>query len=197
MDADRLTLGRPQAAPTAACASVSEERAARRAGWRTAVVGISARRGVPAGGLVSFGVAGGLDGLEVGTVIDATRVVDEDGSLLWEGAGLGVIGARPGTIVAVSRLYDEPGERKRLHEATGADAADMESGVLAATGRLVGCVRAVSDTGTRPLGALAEAVTPSGRPRPIGFLKALAREPRETARALGDIRRALKALERA
>ncbi len=70
----------------------------------------------------------------------------------------------------------------------------MESGPLAATGRLAGCVRAVSDTPDRTLGALAEAVTPSGRPRPIGFLKALVREPAATLRALGDIRRALNAL---
>jgi hypothetical protein len=179
----------------AVCATRPEERAARRAGWRTALVGLAARRGVPAGRLVSFGVAGGLDGLAVGTVIDATRVVGEDGAVLWEGSGLGVRGARPGTILAIDRIVDDPEERRRLHERTGADAADLESGILAVTGRLDGCVRAVSDTGTRPLGALAEAVTPSGRPRPLGFAKALQQRPRETVRALGDIRRALRALE--
>jgi adenosylhomocysteine nucleosidase len=188
MDVDGVAL--------AACATAAEERAARRAGFRTVRVGLGARRGVPAGGLVSFGVAGGLNGLAVGTVIDATRVVDEEGSVLWEGDGLGVAGARPGTILAADRVVDDPAERRRLHELTGADAVDMESGVLAATGRLRGCVRAVSDTPERTLGALAAALDGDGRPRPLGFLKALARQPRETFRALADIRTALAALGR-
>jgi hypothetical protein len=184
VDADRV----------AACATAAEARAARRAGFRTAVVGIGASRGVPAGRIVSFGVAGGLDGLEAGTVIDATRVVAEDGTVLWEGEGLGIAGARRGTILAIDRIADDPAERRRLRAQTGADAADMESGILAATGRLDGCIRAVSDTPARPLGPLAEAVTPSGRPRPAKLVSALARQPAATARALVDIRSALRAL---
>jgi adenosylhomocysteine nucleosidase len=178
----------------AACATAAEERAAKRAGFRTARVGVCARRGVPAGELVSFGVAGGLNGLEIGAVVDATRIVDERGNVLWEGPALGVVGARQGTILASDRLVEDPAERRRLHELTGADAVDMESGVLAATGRLRGCVRAVSDTPERPLGPLALAVTPDGRPRPLGFLKALALEPSKTVRALVNIRTALRAL---
>jgi adenosylhomocysteine nucleosidase len=187
LDIDRL----------AACATTAEERAARRAGYRTALVGLCAQRGVPAGRLISFGVAGGLDGLPIGAVIDATRVVDEQGNVLWEGEGLGVPGARPGTILAAAGVVDDPEERRRLHELTGADAVDMESGVLAATGRLDGCVRAISDTSERRLGGLAGAVTPGGRPRLTGLARALVREPAATVRALGDVRRALKALEKA
>jgi nucleoside phosphorylase len=186
VDADGLTF---------ACATGAEERAARRAGLRTARVGVCARRGVPDGELVSFGVAGGLNGSPIGTVIDATRVVAEDGTVLWEGEGLGVAGARPGTILAVDRLVDDPEELRRLHARTGADAVDMESGVLAATGRMRGCVRAISDTPEQPLGPLAHAVTPDGRPRSLGFLKALVLAPRETVHTLHNIRRALKALE--
>jgi adenosylhomocysteine nucleosidase len=177
----------------AACATGTEERAARRAGYRTARVGIRASLGVPAGELVSFGVAGGLNGAPIGTVIDATRVVDERGTVLWEGAGLGL--GRPGTILAIDRLVDDPAELRRLHEETGANAVDMESGVLAATGRLRGCVRAISDTPEEPLGPLGQAVTPDGRPRYLGFLKALVSHPTGTTRALRNIRRALKALE--
>jgi hypothetical protein len=188
LDADRVT---------AACATLAEARAARKAGLEAVVVGIGARRGVPAGALVSFGVAGSLDGLEVGTVVDATRVVDEQGNVLWEGGGLGVEGARPGTILATDRLLDDPAGRRRLHESTGADLVDMESGVLAATGRLRGAVRAVSDTPARPLGPLADSVSPDGRPRPAKALAALARQPAATARALVDIRTALRALSRA
>lgn len=184
MDADRV----------AACATGAEARAARKAGFRTAVVGIGASRGVPAGRIVSFGVAGALDGLEVGTVIDATRVVAEDGTVLWEGEGLGIAGARGGTILALDRIADDPEERHRLRAQTGADAVDMESGILAATGRLDGCVRAVSDTPARPLGPLAEAVTPSGRLRPARLAKALVRERATTVRALADVRLALRRL---
>ncbi len=187
MDADGLTF---------ACATGTEERAARRAGLRTARIGVRARRGVPAGELVSFGFAGGLDGLEIGMLLDATRIVDERGHVLWEGEGLGVEGARRVTVLAADRLVEDPDERRRLHELTGADAVDLESGVLAATGRLRGCLRAVSDTPVRPLGPLAEALTPDGRPRPLGFL-ALARQPAATVRALGNIRRALRALSSA
>ena len=184
MDADRV----------AACATSAEERAAKRAGFRTARIGVCARRGVPAGELVSFGVAGGLNGMEIGSVLDATKIVDEQGNVLWQGPALGVAGARQGTILATDRLVDDPAERRRLHELTGADAVDMESGVLAATGRLRGCVRAVSDTREEPLGPLADALTPDGRPRPLGFLKALVLAPRDTARALGNVRTALRAL---
>jgi hypothetical protein len=184
VDADRV----------AACATAAEARAARRAGFRsTAVVGIGVSRGVPAGRLVSFGVAGGLNGLEVGTLIDATRIVDEDGTVLWEGTGLGLAGARRGTILALDRIADDAAERRRLRDATGADAVDMESGILAATGRLEGCVRAVSDSPRAPLGPVALVVTPDGRIRPAGLL-ALARRPAAAARALANIRRALRAL---
>jgi hypothetical protein len=186
VDADRV----------AACATAAEERAAKRAGFRTARVGICARRGIPAGDLVSFGVAGGLNGLEIGAVLDATKIVDEQGNVLWEGEGLGVAGARQGTILASDRLVEDPAERRRLHELTGADAVDMESGVLAATGRLRGCVRAVSDTTERPLGPLGQILTPDGRFRPAG-LAALARRPAAAARALVNIRRALRSLSSA
>jgi nucleoside phosphorylase len=50
----------------------------------------------------------------------------------------------------MSRLVDDPAELRRLHERTDADAVDMESGLLAATGRLRGCVRAISDTPAEP-----------------------------------------------
>lgn len=187
MDADRLTF---------ACATSSEERAARKAGHRTARVGIRVSRGIPAGPLVSFGVAGGLNGSPIGTVIDATRVIDESGTVLWEGEGLGV--GKPGMILAVGQLIDDPAERRRLHETTGAAAVDMESGVLAATGRLRGCVRAISDTPDEPLGPVGKLVTLEGRLRlrPAGLL-ALARHPAAGARALVNIRRALRALSSA
>ena len=153
MDADGLTF---------ACAMTVEERIARRRG-RTALVGLGASRGIPEGRLVSFGIAGALSGeLPIGTVIDATRVVDESGAVLWEGGPLGAAAARPGTILGASRIVDDPAERARLHRETGAHAVDMESGPLARSGRLAGCLRVVSDTPSRTLGPLARALRPDG-----------------------------------
>ena len=187
MDADGLTF---------ACAMTVEERIARRLG-RTAVVGLGASKGVPDGRLVSFGIAGALSGeLAVGTVIDATRVVDESGAVLWEGGPLGASPARTGTILGASRIVDDPAERARLHEATGADAVDMESGALARSGRLVGCLRAISDTPTHRLGGVAQGATPDGEVDVVGFLRGFVREPAVTVRAARGARRALRSLER-
>jgi adenosylhomocysteine nucleosidase len=186
LDADGLTF---------ACAMTVEERIARRLG-RTAVVGLGVSRGVPAGQLVSFGLAGALsDELPVGTVIDATRVVDESGAVLWEGKPLGASPARTGTILAASRIVDAPEERARLHAETGADAVDMESGALARSGRLVGCLRAISDTPTRRLGGVAAGAKASGDVDVLGFLRGFLREPIVTARAARGARQALRSLE--
>ena len=186
MDADGLTF---------ACAMTVEERIARRLG-RTALVGLGASKGVPEGRLVSFGMAGALaENLPVGTVIDATRVVDETGSVLWEGTPLGASPARTGTILGATRIVDDPAERARLHAATGADAVDMESGPLARSGDLAGCLRAISDTPTRRLGGAARGAKADGAVDYLGFLRGFAREPLVTARAALGARRALKSLE--
>jgi adenosylhomocysteine nucleosidase len=185
LDADGLTF---------AVAMTAEEKIARKLG-RTARIGLGGTNGLPDGRLVSFGVAGSLRGdLPVGTVIDATRVVDENGATLWEGEPLGVVGARSGTILGASRIVDDPDERRRLHAATGADAVDMESGALARSGRLAGCIRAISDTPERGLAGLADAAKPSGEIDVRGLLRGFVHAPRETTRAAGDARRALRAL---
>ena len=186
MDADGLTI---------ACATVAELKAARRAGLPAALIGLGGSRGLPEGRLVSFGLAGALrDGLACGTVLDAVRVVDPAGETLWSGPPLGVSGAREATILAAEEIVDEPAERRALHERTGADAADLESGPLARTGRLAGCLRVVSDTPARPLNGIAEAVKPGGSIDWLGLAKAFVRAPLGFARAASDGRRALGAL---
>ena len=179
-----------------ACAMGVEERIARKLG-PTVRVGLGASNGVPADGrLVSFGIAGALDPeLEIGTVIDATRVVDEAGSVLWEGGPLGVRAARTGTILGASRIIDRPEERERLRQASGADAVDMESGPLARSGRLAGCIRAISDTPARELAGLARGAKANGDVDYVGLVRGFLSAPRATARAAGDARRALKSLE--
>jgi nucleoside phosphorylase len=172
-----------------------EERAARRLG-RTALVGLGVANGVPDGErLVSFGIAGALRaGLAIGTVIDATRVVDEHGSVLWEGRPLGVAAARRGTILGADRIVDDPAERAALHATTGADAVDMESAVLARSGRLAGCIRAVSDTPELRLAGLAQAAKANGEVDVRGLVRGFVRSPVETARAAIATTRALRSL---
>lgn len=186
----------PDGLVTYACATTAEARTARRAGLHASLIGLAGANGVPDGALVSFGLAGSLNGLRAGEVIDAVRVVDERGETLWEGTGLGVAGARRVTVLASDRIVDDPAERRRLHEATGADAVDMESGVLARSGRLRGTLRAISDTPERPLGRLAEAVSPDGRVAWPRLLRALVLSPLTTVHAIADARRALNALRR-
>jgi len=183
MDADGVTF---------ACATTAERRAARRAGARSALVGLGAANGLPEGPLVSFGLAGALrDGLAPGTVVDATRVVDVEGTVVWEGGPLGVPGAQPATILAAEKVVDDPAERRRLHERTGADLADLESGPLARSGRLQGVLRAVSDTPERTLHGICDSVKPGGAYDWPGLVRAFAREPRGFARAAADAKRAL------
>jgi nucleoside phosphorylase len=175
MDADRVTF---------ACATTAELRAARRAGRRSALVGLGAANGVPEGPLVSFGLAGALrEDLPVGTVLDATRVVDAAGGLLWEGSALGVPGARPATILAADEIVDSAEDRRRLREQSGADATDLESGPLARSGRLNGVLRVVSDTPEQPLGALVGAVRRDGRSNWRGVVRGVTHSPRAALNA--------------
>ena len=127
----------------------------------------------------------------------ATRVVGGDAELLWEGEPLLEGRARPVVVAAVGRVVDDPQERDAVARATGADVVEMESGRLAASGRLVGVLRAVSDTATHPVGPVALAAHPGGRTRWTALALALAREPRASVIAIRNGRRALLALERA
>jgi adenosylhomocysteine nucleosidase len=182
MDADGLVL---------ACATRAELRAARRTGARAALVGLGASNGIPDGQLVSFGLAGALrDDLPVGTVLDVTRVVDSGGAELWSREGVGA------TILAAERVVDDPEERRLLHERTGADAIDLESGPLARTGRLHRVLRAVSDTPARPLDGLVGGVRSDGGYNWPGLLRAFTRHPRAFVRSASDARRALDRLRR-
>jgi adenosylhomocysteine nucleosidase len=186
------------AALTLACALEVEEKVARKAGARAARVGLGAGLPLPDGPLVSFGLAGGLvSGLRPGTLLTAERLVDESGQTLWEGAPLRVNGARPAVICTVKEVADDHAKRRALAERTGAVAVDMESGALAASGRLVGIVRAVSDTPGQPVGGLASAATSDGRTNWRVVTRAFATEPVKSARTALGARRAFAALERA
>ncbi len=188
MDADGLTY---------CCATSAEERLARRAGLPAARVGVCVASGVPEGRLVSFGLAGSLGELRVGDVLDATRVVDETGVTLWEGPGLGVRGARGGVVLGGDVLVHDADERARLRAASGADAVDMESGVLARSGRLAGVVRAISDDAGSAVEGVDGTVHPDGSTDVLGLLRWIATRRLGALRSMRDALRALRALEEA
>ena len=170
---------------------------AKRLGLNTVRVGVRVANGVPEGRLVSFGLAGSLSDLRVGDVLDATRVVDETGSTLWEGPGLGVRGARAGVVLGGDVLVHDSAERARLREASGADAVDMESGVLARTGRLSGVLRAISDDACSLVEGVDRTVHPDGRTNVAGLLRWVATRRGDAVRSMRDALRALHALEKA
>jgi len=191
LDADRLR------SLTFACATSAEERVARRLGLETVRVGVRAANGVPEGRVVSFGLAGSLGELQVGDVLDATRVVDETGTTLWEGPGLGVRGARAGVVLGGDVLVHDEAERERLRVASGADAVDMESGVLARSGRLAGVLRAVSDDAGSAVEGVDRTVHADGRTNVAGLLRWIATRRGDAVRSIRDALRALDALEEA
>lgn len=186
MDADGLTY---------CCATSAEERAARKLGVPAVRVGVRVANGVPDGKLVSFGLAGALsESLHVGDVLDATRVVDESGSVLWEGPGLGV--GRSATVLGSDSLVHDPAERVRLRDITGADAVDMESGVLARSGRLAGVLRVVSDDVRSAIEGVDETVHPDGRTNVVGLVRWVAVKRGDAVRSIRDALTALRALEK-
>jgi hypothetical protein len=189
VDADGLTF---------AVATTAEERVARRLGLRAARIGVRGAAGLPDGRLVSFGVAGALaDDLRVGDVLDATRVVDTTGATLWEGSGLGVRGARRGTVLASDVLVHDAAERRRLHETSGADAVDMESGILARSGRLAGVLRAISDGVDSDVEGVDSTVHPDGRTDVAGLLRWVVTKRGRAIASMRDALRALDSLEKA
>jgi hypothetical protein len=188
VDADGLTF---------ACATSAEERVAKRVGLDAVRVGLRAANGVPDGRVVSFGLAGSLGGLGIGEVLDATRVVDETGTTLWEGPGLGVRGARDGVVLGGDVLVHDAEERNRLRETSGADAVDMESGVLARSGRLAGVVRAISDDPQSVIEGVDSTVHADGRTNLAGLLRWIATRRGDAIRSMRDALTALRALEEA
>jgi nucleoside phosphorylase len=164
---------------------------------RVVRAGLGANAPLPDGRLVSFGLAGALvAGLEPGDLVTAREIVDGEGRRLWAGEPLPVPGARVAVLCGAGRVVDDPGDRRRLATRSGADAVEMESGVIAASGRLAGAVKAISDTPARPVGRLARAATPAGDVNWAALAAAFATQPVVSVRAARGARRALASLER-
>ncbi len=193
-----VSLRESTGALTLACALAVEEAAARSAQARAARVGLQAGLPLPEGRLVSFGLAGALvSGLAPGTLVSARRIVDAEGTVLWEQEPLEVPGALTAVVCDAGVVVDDPVARRELARETGAVAVDTESAALAATGRLAGVVRAISDTPEQPVGRLASAALPDGRTDRRALAKAFLVEPGATLRSALAARRALASLRAA
>lgn len=168
-----------------------------------------------AAGLVSFGVAGGLDpSLGPGVIVIASSVIGPDGDAVaahepWVKALMRIDGAFDSGAIFGS---DEPVmtalDKRRLFRRYGALAVDMESHAVAGAAREAGipfaAIRAIGDPAGRsvPRAALA-GLMPDGRTRALPVLAGLLRRPRdfagiwrlskETNRALAALRTAVEA----
>jgi hopanoid-associated phosphorylase len=163
-------------------------------------------------GVISFGVAGGLDPtLKSGDVVVATEVLAGDARWL---AGLALneeliarvaLGRRRvvrGGLAGVEQVIAARAGKAALRSETGAAAVDMESHIAAAYAAKAGlpfaALRVISDPATRALPALAmAAIKPNGDIDLRKVLRGVARNPL-TLRALVstgiDFNRALRSL---
>jgi len=167
-------------------------------------------------GLLSFGLAAGLGrGARPGDLLLPETVVLPGGAQLatdpaWR-ARLEekLLGSGPrvhrGALAGVDRLLASPQEKRRLREATGAVAADMESHAVAEAARQATrpfvVLRAVADPADQALpGTARQALGPDGRVRPLAVARSLLGRPddlpallalwRQSARAHAALRRA-------
>lgn len=167
-------------------------------------------------GLVSFGVAGGLDpALKPGDVILPETVFAPDGRRIEVHPGWRRYMARKldqlqvpalgGEICGSDRLVVTPADKAQLFELTGALAVDLESHEVGDVAEQSGLpflvLRAIADPADQPLpAAAASALDARGRVAPLALLRALARRPRDLPAFFGlamASRHALAALRRA
>ena len=144
------------------------------------------------GGLISFGVAGGLaPDLKPGTCVIGSSILADDGERAtdarWANRLLKIIpDAVHGPIAGVRAPIAHAGEKRALHEETGAIAVDMESQVVARAAERHGvplaAIRVVVDPVERtiPRSALAGA-RPDGTIDPLAVMRSLLRYPRDLA----------------
>jgi hopanoid-associated phosphorylase len=151
------------------------------------------------GGLISFGVAGGLaPDLAPGSCVIGSSVIDQDDThatdARWAHRLTRLIpGSIQGAIVGVREPIAHAAAKHALHRETGAIAVDMESQVVARAARQhavpMAAIRVIVDPVQRtiPRSALAGA-RPDGTIDPLAVVRSLARNPRDL---MGLIRMAL------
>jgi adenosylhomocysteine nucleosidase len=163
-------------------------------------------------GVISFGVAGGLDpSLKTGDVVVATEVMAGDTRWL---AGLSLTEAQiasialgrrrvvRGLLAGVEELVAASACKAALHSETGAAAVDMESHIAAAYAAEAGipfaALRVISDPAHRALPVVARrAIKPNGDLDLVRIMGSLVRNPRSLRALVStgiDFNRALRSL---
>lgn len=135
-------------------------------------------------GLVSFGLAGGLDpALPAGSLV-IPSVVLQDGQRYVPDARLaGRFGGPTGhTLLAAPGIVADSAAKRRHHAGTGAHAVDLESGAVAQAAAAHGLpfvvVRAICDPAGRSLPPAAlQAVGSGGRLAPFRVIRSLLAQP--------------------
>lgn len=142
------------------------------------------------GGVVSFGVAGGLaPQLRSGACVVGTSILSGASRFradhAWSQHLLGSIpGAVAGSILGVSAPVAHPELKRELHVRTGAIAVDMESHIVAAVGLAhglpVAAIRVITDPAERalPRSAVA-AMRANGTTDILAMVREVLRRPRE------------------
>ena len=163
-------------------------------------------------GVISFGVAGGLDpSLRSGDVVVATEVMAGDvrwlaglslNDELVSGIALGRRRVVRGGLAGVEEVVVARARKAALRSDTGAAAVDMESHIAAAYATEAGlpfaAVRVISDPADRSLPALAKsAIKPNGEIDLRSILRGVVRNPRTLSALVSmgiDFNRALRSL---
>jgi adenosylhomocysteine nucleosidase len=162
-------------------------------------------------GVLSFGIAGGLDPtLAAGDLVVATRVRGPRGAwradMVWAAALARATGARLGTVAGARAVVADPAAKRQLHTATGgALSVDLESEAAAAFAASRGlpfcALRAVADTAEENVPpSAADGLTADGRPAAGRVALSLLRRPKDLPAVLQVAKRAkvaLGALEKA
>jgi hopanoid-associated phosphorylase len=163
-------------------------------------------------GVISFGVAGGLDpSLKTGDVVVATEVMAGDARWL---AGLSLTEAQiasialgrrrvvRGLLAGVEEVVAASASKAALHSETGAAAVDMESHIAAAYAAEAGipfaALRVISDPAHRALPVVArKAIKPNGDLDLVQIMGSVVRNPRSLRALVStgiDFNRALRSL---
>lgn len=153
------------------------------------------------GGLISFGVAGGLaPDLKPGTCVIGSSILDRDEERLtdarWAQRLMRIIpGAVHGPILGVREPIAHASAKRALHRQTGAIAVDMESQVVARAAERhavpLAAIRVVVDPVERTIPRSALAGTrPDGTIDPVAVIRSLLHYPRDL---VGLIRMSLDA----
>jgi adenosylhomocysteine nucleosidase len=142
------------------------------------------------GGLISFGVAGGLDPeLQPGTCVVGSAILCGETRTatdpVWSQRLLRKIPeAVHGPLMGVSAPVARPEDKRVLYEQTGAVAVDMESHVVASLARKhdipMAAIRVITDPAERALPACAvSAMRPNGTTDILAMIRSVMTRPRE------------------